>query len=153
MHTFPVALVVVVVIAAASLQQRLAHARFAANHKRVALHGLTVHIRAASCQQLLLTRALSCPAAVALLHATRTPTAHPRAYADSKTLSEGERSRLFKALAADLRCVYVADLLSAQLISGQMLGRARVSLNAVAEQSTMGLIQDVLDAGVQLKEV
>jgi hypothetical protein len=49
--------------------------------------------------------------------------------------------------------VYVADLLSAQFISGQMLGRARVSLNAVAEQSTMGLIQDVLDAGVQLKEV
>jgi hypothetical protein len=49
--------------------------------------------------------------------------------------------------------VYVADLLSAQFISGQMLGHARVSLNAVAEQSTMGLIQDVLDAGVQLKEV
>jgi hypothetical protein len=49
--------------------------------------------------------------------------------------------------------VYVADLLSAQFISGQMLGRARVSLNAVAEQSTMGLIQDVLDAGVRLKEV
>jgi hypothetical protein len=49
--------------------------------------------------------------------------------------------------------VYVADLLSSQFISGQMLGRARVSLNAVAEQSTMGIIQDVLDAGVQLKEV
>lgn len=76
-----------------------------------------------------------------------------QAYADSKTLSEAERSRLFKALAADPSCVYVADLLSAQFISGQMLGRARVSLNAVAEQSTMGLIQDVLDAGVQLKEV
>eukprot|EP00878_Enallax_costatus_P026973 GHUV01028990.1.p1 GENE.GHUV01028990.1~~GHUV01028990.1.p1 ORF type:complete len:202 (+),score=58.52 GHUV01028990.1:637-1242(+) len=34
-----------------------------------------------------------------------------------------------------------------------MLGRARVSLNAIAEQSTIGLIQAVMDAGVQLKEV
>ncbi|KAF6254035.1 ribonuclease HII [Scenedesmus sp. NREL 46B-D3] len=76
-----------------------------------------------------------------------------QAYADSKTLSEAERSRLFSALAADPRCVYVADLLSAELISGQMLGRARVSLNAVAEQSTVGLIQDVLGAGARLREV
>lgn len=34
-----------------------------------------------------------------------------------------------------------------------MLGRTRVSLNAVAEQSTMGLIQRVMDAGVQVTEV
>lgn len=76
-----------------------------------------------------------------------------RAYADSKTLTEPERARLFKALAADTNCVYAADLLSAAFISGQMLGRARVSLNAVAEQSTIGLIQSVLDAGVHLKQV
>lgn len=34
-----------------------------------------------------------------------------------------------------------------------MLGRSRVSLNAIAETSTVGLIQAVLDAGVQLQEV
>lgn len=96
---------------------------------------------------------LTCFTAALRRPSCKTPNPKPRAYADSKTLSEAERSRLFKALAADPSCVYVADLLSAQFISGQMLGRARVSLNAVAEQSTMGLIQDVLDAGVQLKEV
>lgn len=78
---------------------------------------------------------------------------HDRSYADSKTLTDADRARLFKALAADTNCIYAADLLSAQLISGQMLGRARVSLNAVAEQSTIGLIQSVLDAGVQVQEV
>lgn len=60
---------------------------------------------------------------------------------------------MFKALAADSNCVYAADLLSAQVISAQMLGRARVSLNIIAEQSTIGLIQTMLDAGVQLREV
>jgi hypothetical protein len=40
-----------------------------------------------------------------------------------------------------------------EAISGQMLGRSRVSLNAIAETSTVGLIQAVLDAGVQLQEV
>jgi hypothetical protein len=49
--------------------------------------------------------------------------------------------------------VYAADVVSAAFISGQMLGRSKVSLNAVAEQSTVGLIQAVLDAGVALTEV
>lgn len=34
-----------------------------------------------------------------------------------------------------------------------MLGRHKVSLNAIAETSTIGLIQAVLDAGVNLTEV
>lgn len=77
----------------------------------------------------------------------------PRSYADSKTLTEADRSKLFKALAADPHCVYAADLLSAVDISRQMLGRHKVSLNAIAETSTIGLIQAVLDAGVNLTEV
>ena len=77
----------------------------------------------------------------------------PRSYADSKTLTESERSRLFKALAADTNCCYAADLLSAVSISSQMLGRHKVSLNAIAEGSTIGLIQAMLDAGVNLTEV
>jgi ribonuclease H2 subunit A len=76
-----------------------------------------------------------------------------RSYADSKTLTEAERSKLFKALAADPHCLYAADLLSAVDISRQMLGRHKVSLNAIAETSTIGLIQAVLDAGVNLTEV
>eukprot|EP00879_Flechtneria_rotunda_P022504 GHRR01023755.1.p1 GENE.GHRR01023755.1~~GHRR01023755.1.p1 ORF type:complete len:324 (+),score=117.04 GHRR01023755.1:855-1826(+) len=76
-----------------------------------------------------------------------------KSYADSKTLTEAERSKLFAALAADSNCVYAADALSAAFISGHMLGRTRVSLNAIAEQSTIGLIQSLLNGGVQLKEV
>eukprot|EP00775_Hariotina_reticulata_P012168 gene12168-12306_t len=76
-----------------------------------------------------------------------------KSYADSKTLSEAARSRLFAALSSDNNCVYVADVVSAEFISGQMLGRAKVSLNAVAEHSTLGLIQAMLDAGVALTEV
>jgi hypothetical protein len=49
--------------------------------------------------------------------------------------------------------VYAADLLSAKAISQQMLGRHKISLNAVAETSTVGLIQSMLDAGVNLTEV
>lgn len=92
-------------------------------------------------------------------HTLCTPPPHPpapcpvRSYADSKTLSESDRARLFKALSADSSCVYAADLLSAAAISRQMLGRARVSLNAIAETSTVGLIQRVIDAGVNLTEV
>lgn len=66
---------------------------------------------------------------------------------------KSERSRLFKALAADTNCCYAADLLSAVSISSQMLGRHKVSLNAIAEGSTIGLIQAMLDAGVNLTEV
>ncbi|KAI8469527.1 MAG: ribonuclease H-like domain-containing protein [Monoraphidium minutum] len=89
-----------------------------------------------------------------------------KAYADSKTLTEAQRESLFAQVASDERLVYrhdVAsderlvyrhDVLGAALISAQMLGRTlKVSLNEVAAQSTMRLIQGALDAGARLTEI
>lgn len=76
-----------------------------------------------------------------------------RSYADSKALTEAERARLFGVLAADAACAYSVDVLSAAAISGAMLGRSRVSLNALAEEATTRLIRGVLDVGVALREV
>ena len=76
-----------------------------------------------------------------------------RAYADSKTLTHAQRDALFEQVQADEQLAYASDSLSAAFISGQMLARAKVSLNAIAADSTMGLIQQAIDAGVNLREV
>jgi hypothetical protein len=76
-----------------------------------------------------------------------------RAYADSKTLTHAQREALFKQVQADEQLAYASDSLSAAFISGQMLARAKVSLNAIAADSTMGLIRQSIEAGVNLREV
>ncbi|GBF93409.1 ribonuclease H2 subunit A [Raphidocelis subcapitata] len=81
------------------------------------------------------------------------PTLAKKAYADSKTLTEAQRAGLFAQITADERLAYAHEALSAAVISQQMLGRAKVSLNEIAAQSTMRLIQGALDAGVALAEV
>jgi ribonuclease H2 subunit A len=48
---------------------------------------------------------------------------------------------------------FLADDISASFISGGMLGCQKVSLNAMANESTYKLIRSVLDAGVLLHEV
>lgn len=90
---------------------------------------------------------------------THTPCPHPRtktkqrAYADSKTLTEAQREALFAAVSSDPLLAYRHDSLSAASISSSMLGRAKVSLNELAAQSTLRLIQGALDAGARLSEV
>lgn len=79
-------------------------------------------------------------------------------FADSKTLSEDKRERLFGVIQREAAAGgegmlgHEADVLSATIISGAMLGRERTSLNALAFESTCKLIQGVLGRGVNLAE-
>lgn len=49
-----------------------------------------------------------------------------RAFADSKTLTEEKRERLFEQIQQDHSLGYLADALSAQFISAKMLSREKV---------------------------
>ena len=106
-----------------------------------------------------------------------------RAYADSKTLSEEQRERLYEQILADPAMRADSDVLSAEEISGgtcarrwvhrrsaasacpdlsppltpslpagKMLSRDKVSLNALAVDSTVRLIDRALASGVNLVE-
>lgn len=72
---------------------------------------------------------------------------------DSKQLTEATREKLFSCILKDQRMGFVVENISAQLISGLMLARSKVSLNKIAEDSTTKIIQRVLDAGVNLTQV
>lgn len=60
---------------------------------------------------------------------------------------------MFARLNADSNIAYEFDALSAALISGKMLARQTVSLNAVAVESTFKLIDKVITSGVNIQEV
>lgn len=74
-------------------------------------------------------------------------------FADSKTLTEEKREKLYAVIQQTewLGC-HVGNL-TAWDISRRMLHPDRESLNALANESTFGLIQTALDAGVNLTEV
>jgi ribonuclease H2 subunit A len=72
---------------------------------------------------------------------------------DSKQLTEAKRDQLFSSILRDERMGFAVENISAQYISGLMLARSKVSLNKIAEDSTMRIIQRVLDAGVNLQQV
>ncbi len=76
-----------------------------------------------------------------------------RAFADSKTLTAERRDQLYEQIEKDDMIGFLADEISASFISGGMLGCQKVSLNAMANESTYKLIRSVLDAGVNLQEV
>ncbi|KAL4856715.1 Ribonuclease H2 subunit A [Chlorella vulgaris] len=91
--------------------------------------------------------------AVAFAPISRVKDLKAMGFADSKTLSEEKRERLYSVIQAEGGTLgYQADVLSAALISGKMLGRDRVSLNALAFDSTCALIEGVLGQGVNLAE-
>ncbi|NP_989146.1 ribonuclease H2 subunit A [Xenopus tropicalis] len=74
--------------------------------------------------------------------------------ADSKTLSEAERERLFEKLNSTSDYIgWALHILSPNIISTSMQQRAKYNLNALSHDTAIGLIQFALDAGVQLKEV
>lgn len=63
------------------------------------------------------------------------------------------RDQLYDQIEKDNMIGFNADEISASFISGGMLGCQKVSLNAMANESTYKLIRSVLDAGVNLQEV
>ncbi|XP_074835892.1 ribonuclease H2 subunit A isoform X2 [Carettochelys insculpta] len=74
--------------------------------------------------------------------------------ADSKTLTEAERERLFGRLDRARDFVgWALHILSPNLISTSMQQRAKYNLNSLSHDTAMGLIRHVLDAGVQVTEV
>jgi len=130
---------------------------------RCRLHRLTACVEDSRIRLVLSTPTPACRPPQSPPPKTNPPTQNPptqnpppgphRAYADSKTLTEAQRESLFAQVEADPDLVYMHDILSARAISAQMLGRSKVSLNEVAAQSTMRLIQGALDGGVRLTEV
>ncbi|XP_040846843.1 ribonuclease H2 subunit A [Ochotona curzoniae] len=74
--------------------------------------------------------------------------------ADSKTLSESERERLFAKINQDGDAVgWALDILSPNLISTSMLGRVKYNLNSLSHDTATGLIQYALDQGVHVTQV
>ncbi|KAL1785249.1 ribonuclease H2 subunit A isoform X1 [Sigmodon hispidus] len=74
--------------------------------------------------------------------------------ADSKTLTESERERLFSKMEEDGDFVgWALDILSPNLISTSMLGRVKYNLNSLSHDTAAGLIQYALDQGVNVTQV
>ncbi|XP_076977799.1 ribonuclease H2 subunit A isoform X3 [Tamandua tetradactyla] len=74
--------------------------------------------------------------------------------ADSKTLSESERDRLFAKIEEDGDFVgWALDVLSPNLISTSMLGRVKYNLNSLSHDAAAGLVQYALDQGVKVSQV
>ncbi|XP_010591588.1 ribonuclease H2 subunit A isoform X6 [Loxodonta africana] len=74
--------------------------------------------------------------------------------ADSKTLSESERDRLFAKMKEDRDFVgWALDVLSPNLISTSMLGRVKYNLNSLSHDTAAGLVQYALDRSVKVTQV
>ncbi|KRX64920.1 Ribonuclease H2 subunit A [Trichinella sp. T9] len=75
---------------------------------------------------------------------------------DSKTLTEDERSTIFKNMQSEKNShlfAYTMKLLSPVYISKSMLGRSKYNLNEISHDTAMELIQIVCDAGVVVDKV
>lgn len=74
--------------------------------------------------------------------------------ADSKTLSENEREKLFAKMEEDGAFLgWALDVLSPNLISTSMLGRVKYNLNSLSHDTAEGLVQYALDQGVNVVQV
>nr|XP_054320171.1 ribonuclease H2 subunit A isoform X2 [Pongo pygmaeus] len=73
--------------------------------------------------------------------------------ADSKTLLESERERLFAKMEDRDFVGWALDVLSPNLISTSMLGRVKYNLNSLSHDTATGLIQYALDQGVNVTQV
>ena len=74
-------------------------------------------------------------------------------FADSKTLTKERRDQLFESLENDAEVDCWVDSIAAATISAAMLGRQKISLNAIAADSTCRLIAKAIEKGVNLHEV
>jgi ribonuclease H2 subunit A len=74
--------------------------------------------------------------------------------ADSKTLTENERERLFTKMEEDGDFVgWSLDVLSPNLISISMLGRVKYNLNSLSHDTAAELIWYALDQNVNVTQV
>jgi ribonuclease H2 subunit A len=76
-----------------------------------------------------------------------------RDFADSKVLTAEKRDELFDELQSDEALCCVVDEIPASKISGLMLAPEKVSLNTIAFDSTVGLVQKCLDSNINVQEV
>ena len=76
-----------------------------------------------------------------------------RAFADSKVLTSQQRDDLFQELEDDEHICCFVDEISATKISQNMLAPEKVSLNVLAFDSTVGLIQKALKSGIELRHI
>eukprot|EP01083_Nonionella_stella_P051869 137739_1 len=74
-------------------------------------------------------------------------------FADSKVLTAEQRETLFEDIKKSDFLGWLVDVLSPDSISANMFRRPKVSLNAVSHNSAIGLVQKVLDHGVNLTKV
>ncbi|KAH9277125.1 ribonuclease HII [Batrachochytrium salamandrivorans] len=75
-------------------------------------------------------------------------------FADSKVLSESQRDELFARIEKESSWIgWAVTVCSPQDISESMLRRTKYNLNALAHDTTINLIQSVLDQGVNVQEV
>ncbi|XP_072925238.1 ribonuclease H2 subunit A isoform X1 [Hemitrygon akajei] len=73
--------------------------------------------------------------------------------ADSKTLTEKEREKLFAKLDETKDFIgWAIEILSPNVISTSMQQRTKCNLNTLSHDAAIGLIQYALDSGVQVKE-
>jgi ribonuclease H2 subunit A len=73
--------------------------------------------------------------------------------ADSKTLTEVEREKLFEKINDSDFVGWMLEILSPNVICNNMLKRSKYNLNALSHDSAIGLIQRAIDAGVNVAEV
>eukprot|EP00058_Branchiostoma_floridae_P006846 XP_002592334.1 hypothetical protein BRAFLDRAFT_285333 [Branchiostoma floridae] len=75
-------------------------------------------------------------------------------FADSKTLTEEQREKLFEAIAGAGEFMgWTIHILAPNAISNCMLRRSKYNLNTLSHDTAIGLIQRTLDSGVNLQEV
>lgn len=75
-----------------------------------------------------------------------------RGYDDSKALTEEKRASLLRQLRDDPNLASALESISAQRLSARMLAPVPESLNAIAYESTKGILKSILDRGVHLVE-
>ncbi|KAE9589452.1 putative ribonuclease H [Lupinus albus] len=73
--------------------------------------------------------------------------------ADSKTLKEEKREKLFGELKENDSIGWAFDVIDPRELSAKMLKKNKINLNEISHDSAMGLIDRVLKMGVLLTEV
>ena len=74
-------------------------------------------------------------------------------FADSKILNEAKRDEFFSIISNLPQVHYRTCILSPEHISNSMLSRQKVSLNEISMQSAENLVRELLNDGINIKEV
>lgn len=74
-------------------------------------------------------------------------------YDDSKALSSGQREALFDKIQSDEKLAFATVSMAAEEISSSMLATSRITLNEMAAQATLKLIEHCLSKNIVVTEV